>query len=174
MGERVLILSTKLNFKSDVPEALLNEWTNDFFNIDGHEAIINNVDWFDKTRFEASVAALQTFGKRIKNKVKGDVLVFVKGDDDSVRTGKYKLTTSKITFEECELNISIRRELKQKPKSLSEEEKIELFRTYWNEKHKEPTKNEVYRNFRIGAFYANAMKNKDIAEMLHQITNEAE
>ena len=174
MDEKILVLSTKLGFKSDVPDTMLGEWTNDYFDIVGHEAIVGGIDWFDRTRFEASLTALQSFGKRIKNKVKGDILVFVKGGDDSVRTGKYKVSASKITFEECELNISIRREIKQKANPLSENEKIELFRTYWNEKHKEPSKNEVFHNFRIGTFYATAMKNKEVADVLHQITNEGE
>ncbi len=173
MSDRILILSSKVNFKSDVPAQLLTDWNNDYFAITGNEAEVSTVDWIEKTHFEESMSAVRTFGKRIKNRVKGEILVFLRSETEEVRTGKYKISSSKITFEECDLNISVRKSNKEKGKSLTEEEKIELFREYWNEKHKEPAKNEVFKNFRIGTFYATAMKNNAIAETLRQITTGA-
>lgn len=171
-NDKVLVLSTKLAFKNSVPDTLLSEWSSDYFEITEADVQVTSVDWFDKDDFEDAINKLQAFGKRIKNKVKGDILVFVKSEDESVRTGKYKLSTSKNSFEECDLAISVKREVKAKPKQLTENEKIDLFRDYWNEKNKEPSKGEVYKGFRIGTFYASAMKNENVIELLRQIMSE--
>ena len=166
---KVLVLACKIRFRNTINEEAISSFANDYFELNENEVSISTIDWFDRDNFEEQVDNLITFSREIKNKIKGDVLVYVKSADDSVMTGKYHITAKEWSFSKCDLNISVRSERKEKPKQLTEEEKIALFREYWENKHEAPTKNEIYKGFRIGAFYTAAMKNEELISSLKDI-----
>ena len=168
-SEKVLVLSCKVNFNSTVNEQALSNYNNNYFEVLENEVNIANIDWFDKGSFEEEIGSLIAFSGEIKNKIKGDVLVYTKYSDDRVETGKYHITTKGLKYSPCDVSISVRKEKKEKPKQLTEEEKIALFREYWEKKHSAPGKSEIYKGFRIGSFYATAMKNEDLIAALKGI-----
>ena len=166
---KVLVLACKVAFRSTINEESISSFTNDYFELEDNQVNVSMVDWFDQGNFEEQIDNLITFAREIKNKIKGDVLVYVKGADDSVTTGKYHITTKEWGFSRCDINITVRQDKKEKPKQLTEEEKVALFREYWDSKHTAPAKNEIYKGFRIGAFYTTAMKNEDLIAALKDI-----
>ena len=166
---RILVLSCKVSFRSTINEESISSFANDYFELDDNTVNISSVDWFDQGNFEEQIDNLITFAREIKNKIKGDVLVYVKGADDSVTTGKYHITSKEWGFSRCDINITVRQGKKEKPKQLTEEEKVALFREYWEAKHTAPAKNEIYKGFRIGSFYTSAMKNEDLIAALKDI-----
>lgn len=166
---KVLVLACRIKFNSTVNEQALSNYNNNYFDILENEVNISNIDWFDKESFEEEIENLITFSHEIKNKIKGDVLVYVKGTDDGVETGKYHITSKGSKFSTCDVNITVKQERKEKPKQLTEDEKIALFKEYWEKKHSAPGKNEIYKGFRIGSFYSTAMKNEDLITALKMI-----
>lgn len=168
-GSKVLVLACKVSFRSTINEESISSFTNDYFELNDNMVNISMIDWFDQGNFEEQIDNLITFSREIKNKIKGDVLVYVKGSDDSVMSGKYHITSKEWGFIRCDINISVRQDKKEKPKQLTEEEKVALFREYWDVKHTAPAKNEIYKGFRIGAFYTSAMKNEDLIAALRDI-----
>lgn len=166
---KVLVLACKIKFKSTINEQSITSFTNDYFELSDNDVSVNGIDWFDKDNFEENLENLISFAHDIKNKLKGDVLVYVKTSDDAVNTGKYHITSKGWKYSTCEINISVKAAAKDKPKALTEEEKIALFREYWENKHSAPAKNEIYKGFRIGAFYTTAMKNEDLITLLKDI-----
>lgn len=166
---KVLVLACKIAFKSTINESNIESFANDYFEITDNGVNVSGIDWYDKDNFEEELENLITFSREIKNKIKGDVLVYVKSGDDSVQTGRYKLTSKEWSYSTCDINISVRQKDKAKPKALSETEKIQLFREYWENKHTAPKKNEIYKGFHIGQFYTTAMKNQDLIAALRDI-----
>ena len=83
---------------------------------------------------------------------------------------RYKFTKRKITNEICDINIIVKSKNKnEKGKTLTLEEKIELFKRYWEEKHELPPEKEIYNGFNIGRFYAMCLKNENVMTMVHDI-----
>jgi len=168
---RVFILTTKLNFDSQFSEADIEEFSASYFDLVDAELTVPIADWIDKDAFDEEFDNIRAWAKDKKNKLKGCVFAFV-SEGDETYTIKYKVSTTKITCDRCEINITERRPQKEKAKALTEDEKIEMFRKYWDEKNKLPSKSEVYKGFRIGTFYHTVLKNSGIAEQLNKITNE--
>lgn len=172
MNSKVFVLTTKLTLDSTISQQHLSEFNNMYFAIDENSISVSNVDWFNKDSFEEELDNLITFIKQIKNKIKGEILVYVKDGDDVFYQGRYKVSTKAIDFEQCELNINVKKAKGEKPKTLTEAEKLDLFREYWEEKQKVPGKSEVYKGFRLGTFFVNMMRNQNTIEVLNQIMNE--
>ena len=166
---KVLVLACKIMFKSTINESSIGSFANDYFELSDNGVSVNGIDWFDKENFEAEMYNLIAFSKEIKNKLKGDILVYVKNSDDSVQTGRYKINSKEWSYSTCDINISVKQKDKAKPKVLSEAEKIALFKEYWDTKHSAPKKSEIYKGFHIGQFYTSAMKNEDLIAALKDI-----
>ena len=166
---KVLVLACKILFKSTVNESNISSFVNDYFELNENGVSVNSVDWFDRENFENEIDNLIAFSKEIKNKIKGDVLVYVKNEDDSVVTGRYKISTKEWKYSNCDVNITVKQKQKEKPKILTENEKIALFKEYWDNKHAAPKKSEIYKGFHIGQFYTSAMKNEDLIAALKDI-----
>lgn len=172
MDSKVLVLASKLTLESSISQQHLSEYSNMYFDIVENEITVPNVDWFNKTTFDEELDNLRIFVKQIKNKIKGEILVYVKENEERVYQGRYKVTPKEIYFEQCELNINVKKEKGEKPKTLTDAEKLDLFREYWEEKQTTPGKSEVYKGFRIGAFFVNMMKNQNTIEILNQIMDD--
>lgn len=166
---QVLVLACKLQFKSSIDDVNIESFNNDFFELTDNGVSVNGIDWFDRDHFQEEIENLITFSREIRNKIKGVILVYIKSPNDSVETGKYHITTKEWSYSPCEINISVRSKEKERPKTLTESEKLALFKEYWDTKKTAPRKNEIYKNFRIGAFYTAAMKNEDLITALKDI-----
>ena len=83
---RVLVLACKIKFRNTINEEAISSFSNDYFELNENEVSVSIVDWFDRDNFEEQVDNLITFSREIKNKIKGDVLVYVKSADESVMT----------------------------------------------------------------------------------------
>lgn len=173
MDSKVLVLKSKITLASSLSQQILSEFNNDYFAIEENNVFVPEIDWFSKESFEEELDNLRVFAKRLKNKIKGDVLVYVK-EQDNIYQGRYKVSQTKIDFEQCELNVNVKKEKAEKTKPLTESEKLDLFREYWDKKQEAPGKSEVYKGFRIGAFYTTMMKNQNTIEVMNQIMNESE
>ena len=172
MDSKVLVLSSKLTLDSSITQQHLSEFSNMYFDIVENEVVVPNIDWFDRATFEDELDELRVFIKQVKNKIKGEILVYVKEGEDNTYQGRYKVSPKEIEFEQCELNIAVKKQKPEKQKMLTEAEKIDLFREFWDEKQTVPGKNEVYKGFRIGTFFNSMMKNQNTIEILNQIMNE--
>ena len=171
MDAKVMVLSAKLTLNTTLPQQVLAEFSNMYFDIIDEVVTVPVIDWFGKESFEEELDNLRAFLHQAKTRVKGEVLVYVK-EEDEVYQGRYKLTTSQMNFERCDLNITVKKQKAEKPKTLTEAEKLDLFREYWEKKQAVPGKSEVYKGFRIGAFYNTMMKNQNTIELLNQIMND--
>lgn len=167
--KKILVLACKIKFRNTVNEQNISAFNNDYFELGENDVNVSIVDWIDQHDFEEQVDNLIAFSREIRNKIKGDVLVYIRGSDDSVATGKYHVGSKEWGFTRCDINISVKQPSKDKPKQLTEEEKIALFREYWQAKHTVPGKNEIYKGFKIGGFYSTAMKNEDLIAALKDI-----
>lgn len=172
MDSKVLVLSTKLTLESSVPQQYLSEFSSMYFDITENEVVVPSIDWFGKDSFEEELDNVKAFAKQVKNKLKGEVLVYVKEGEDTLYQGRYKVSPKEIEFEQCELNVSVKKQKAEKAKTLTDSEKLDLFREYWEEKQKVPGKSEVYKGFRIGTFFNSMMKNQNTIEVLNQIMAE--
>ena len=168
---RVLILACKLKFKSSIDESRIESFNNDYFELNDNEVNVSVVDWIEQENLEEQIDNLISFSREIKNKISGDVLVYVRTPNESINTGKYHVNSKEWGFTKCEINISVRKPSKDKAKQLTENEKIALFREYWNTKHTAPSKNEIYKGFKVGSFYNTAMKNEELIAALRDIMN---
>lgn len=165
---KVLVLKSTLMLNSTLPQQRYADYSNMYFDVNENNVIVPIVDWIDRASFEEELDSLRVFIRQNKNKIKGEILVYVK-DSDVTYQGRYKVTTAKFTFDQCELSVMVKKKQKEKQKTLTEEEKLDLFRDYWEKKREIPGKNEVYNGFRIGVFYTNMMKNQNTIQLLNQI-----
>lgn len=168
MESKVLVLSSKLSLNSSLPQQIMSEFSSMYFDINEDKITIPNIDWFDKNSFEEDLDNLRVFARQIKNKVKGELLVYVK-EGDNVYQGRYKLMTNQTLFEQCELNVLVKKQKGEKKETLTESQKLELFKEYWEKKQTVPGKNEVYNGFRVGSFFHTMMKNQNTIELINQI-----
>jgi len=141
----------------EIDDDLINNLS--LFIIQGNRAIIEKYKLIPEKTLLAELKILARIVKRQQTKIRGE-LYCVK---DGV-TGKYK----GLDFEECEISVSTKRKSEPK-KRLTEDDKVRLFQEYWGKKHKEPTKSEIYNEFRIGAWYGGIGKNKMLHEEIVEI-----
>jgi len=166
---KVLILACHIKFRSTVDESKISNFSNDYFELSENEINASVVDWVEQERFEEQIDNLIAFSREIRNKITGDVLVYVRSSTDAINTGKYHITSKEWGYTKCDINISVKKPASDKPKQLTEAEKIAKFREYWEAKHEAPAKNEIYKGFKVGQFYTTAMKNQDLITALRDI-----
>ena len=165
----IMILKANLSFVSSIPQQYVSEFSNLYFGIcDDGTVTVPLMTWLEKHGFEEELENLLHFSRQIKNKVKGDFIVCVK-DETNMQQGRYKISRSKYLYEPCEININIRKSKPSASKPLTEEEKLNLFREFWNLKHEVPKSSEVYKGFRIGSYFASMMKNQNAISIMNDI-----
>lgn len=168
MSDSIMVMSSKLTFNNSLTSEQISKFSNLYFNIGVNDAEAPLFEWLDEARFMEELDHLKFYIKNIKNKIKGEMYVTKKDKDCNLTQGKIKISSS-ILYEPCELCIMPKRNKDEKAKPLTEDEKIELFREYWNLKGTLPAKSEIYKGFRIGQFYATLVKNGTTLGMLSDI-----
>ena len=166
MSAQVMPISIKLTLKNSFTPEQLQTFSNLYFDSTDNNIVISLFEWYDKDTFERELTNLLSYVKTNKNKCSGEILVNIR-ENETITQGQYKVR-SKFEFSPCDLVISLRKP-KQQTKGLSEEEKIKIFKKYWDAKHSVPAKNEVYEGFRIGQFYSSLLKNDAAFKVLNEI-----
>lgn len=168
----IFVVSTKLNLNTSPTEDQLRTFNSDYCVIEDNGTVsIPGYVWINRNSFEDDLDHLLESIRRFKLHIRGEILVYVR-EDGNVTTGRYKVTNRHHPFESVALNISVRKAMGEKAKTLSEQEKLELFRSYWNEKSQPPGRNEVYKGFQIGRYYATMIRNGESFRLIEEIMNE--
>ena len=172
MSNKIMIVSAKLTLNNSLTPDQISKFSNLYWSVSSESVEIPMFEWLDEGRFMSETDGMRNYIKNLKNKVKGELFVTRKDKDDNIGQGKIKIGSG-VTFEPCEFTIMLKKNKDDKPKPLTEEEKILLFREYWETKGVLPAKTEVYKGFKIGQFYAMLVKNGTTLDMLSDILEEA-
>lgn len=163
-----MVMAAKLTLNNTLSSDQVGRFSNLYYGVSTESVDVPMFEWLDDSRFMDETDRLRSYVKGLKNKVKGELYVTKKDKDGNVTQGKIKIGAN-VTFEPCELCVMPKKEKGDKPKPLTEEEKVLLFREYWESKGVLPAKSEVYKGFRIGQFYAMLLKNGTTLDMLSDI-----
>ena len=163
-----MIMSSKLELNNSMTSDQIKGFSNLYFNITANNVEAPLFEWIDDDRFMNELDRLKIYAKNLKNKVKGEIYVTKKDKDGNLSQGKIKVASA-VSYEPCELAIMPKKNKDEKSKPLTEEEKIQLFREFWETKGVLPAKTEVYKGFRIGQFYSTLIKNGATLDMLSDI-----
>lgn len=167
---KVLVLASKIAFKSTPSDEQLAEANvQSLFEITDEGVLIDCYKWFDDDVFEADLDGLYDFCTNTKLKLKGTIYV-VKREDEESDPIQYtiKLGSKEATIEECAFNITVKRQ-GEKRKLLTIDEKLALYEEYYSKFKKQPPPKEVYKDFRIGAFYNTCVKNSEVMNCINDI-----
>ena len=141
------------------------------FSDDNSSATIVFNDWTVMSTILRAVESIRTICKRDKITIKGNVFCLVRESPNAqIRSGVIKINTRHPVFTECQYKVTVLAEKKENDgKKLTNDEKMQLFREYYEEHHKIPEKKEMYKDFKVGQFYEAAMKNKDMVTQIDEI-----
>lgn len=141
------------------------------FENDNSSARILFNDWEPCSRIIDAVEAIRSICKRDKVAIKGNVYMIQRDSNVAeITTGVIKINSRHPVFTECQYKITVLAEKKEADaKKLTNDEKMELFRQYYEEHRKLPEKKEVYKEFKVGQFYDAAMKNKNMVSQIDEI-----
>lgn len=138
------------------------------------EAVINipHFEWLSYSVVDGSFTELYHYLKPSKIRIKGDLIVACKNGSGDLITGRIKIGKTNV-FEESPINMSLRKAKNDtgEKKTYTDDEKLQLFREYWDEKHDVPPASEVYKEFAIGRFYATIQKSTHLQEAVISIQN---
>ena len=169
-----MIISSNVQFKDSIPLDVAETYAESSFTVTENDVTIPLYEWYKEDTFNAELDELYAFCRDTKSKVKGNIFLVRKANDDvgtDLVQHCIKLGTKSYKMDECSFIISVRSN-KPKKKSLTEDEKVALFKEYWESKHQVPPPKEVYKDFRIGAFYESCKRNGDMLHVLTLITEE--
>lgn len=168
MRTQVFPLAVQLDFKSSLPEPVLEELdTIRLFSVSPEHVSMLVQEWIDKTTFEEELEAIMSTLKRRKLKGHGQIMCRIR-EGETYGDIVYKVG-SKIAIKRCEFSIVVKREKTEAPVALTDEEKLALFRDFWQNKHAIPQKSEVYKDFKIGMYYSTADKSSNTMEAIRGI-----
>lgn len=167
----VMIIASDIKFKNSLSDEEIESYSGSIFTVteDGVDASLYT--WVKEEFFDGELDELYQFAKENSNKLKGHVFIVRKAEDrEDCETIQYdiKLGAKDYESDECKFNITVRKQ-REKKKVLTQDEKLALFKEYWELKRKEPPAKEVYKDFRIGAFYNTCKKNADLLAVLTDI-----
>lgn len=174
MCASVMVIGYDVKFKDSISPELVDIYVDDSaFKVTTDEVIIPKYVWFNQEFFDADLDELYAFCRDENVKVKGDIYVVRRESETSDPMQQHiKLKSTSYDINECTFNITVKSANKTKRKPLTEEEKIALYKEYWDAKRKPPPPKEVYKEFRIGTFYASCKKNGDLLQIIEDIQND--
>ena len=175
-----LIIQCNILFGTTLSENISNSVLSSNSNIelikDGSAARLCFFDWVRVSEILAAVEAIRSVCKREKVKIKGCIyLMYRESPNTELTSGCIKVNSRHPVFTNSDIKItSVAEKKEDQPKKFTEEEKMQLFKEYYENNHKLPDKKEVYKEFKIGQFYESAMKNKNMVSQIDEIINENE
>lgn len=170
-----MVIASDIKFTSTLnPEQLENYIEDTTFDVSVDGVEIPKFEWFKQDFFESELDELYEFCRDVKAKVKGNIFLVRKdGDDGEPIQHHVKLGSKEYDFNECSFSISVRKS-GEKRKTLTQDEKVALFKEYWDKKHQIPPPKEVYKDFKLGMFYNQCKKNGDLLQLMENIQNDKE
>lgn len=176
MCASVMVIHHDIKFKDTLTTEQVEIYAESSFTITEDRVIIPQYVWFKEEFFTADLDELYAFCTDEKVKVKGNIFIVRKqSDDDEFEPTQQhiKIGVKGYEIEDCSFNVTLRHSNNgEKKKALTEEEKIALFKEYWEKKRKIPPPKEVYKDFRIGTFYNTCKKNGDLLNVMNTIQHE--
>ena len=107
-----------------------------------------------------------------KNKdadIRDYVIVVNKTSDNDSIPMKYSYDENgKLKAEECDVHVAVKEKLKNRKKSFSQREKLDLLLEYINVNKKMPEAHTIYKQCPIGKFMNDANKWSEICEMISE------
>ena len=133
-------------------------------------------DWTPVSEILTEIESIRSICKREKVKIKGCVYVMYRENSNAIMSsGCIKVNSRHPVYTDCSIKITTVSEKKEESaKKFTDEEKMQLFKEYYDNNHKLPDKKEVYKEFKVGLFYESAMKNKNMVSQIDEIINEKE
>ena len=89
-------------------------------------------------------------------------------EESTYTEGKYVFKDDELTFEECSIKITVRESAKNKTKSFSQREKLDLLLEYIRLNHAVPKEETIYKECQIGRFMMNVDKWTDICDIVKE------
>lgn len=175
-----LVIQCNIQFGTTLSENISNAIVSGNSNVeliqDGSAARLCFNDWVRVSDILAAVESIRAVCKREKVKIKGCVYVMYRESSSSELTsGCIKVNSRHPVYTDCSIKItSVAEKKDEQTKKFTEEEKMQLFKEFYENNHKLPDKKEVYKEFKIGQFYEAAMKNKTMVTQIDEIINEKE
>ena len=125
-------------------------------------------EYISKDKFEGEVIKFMSKIKKKGSNIQGKI-VFVEKNDDDYRTGIYNIAGDGIEENYQKIKILPTKIKQDEPKKrMKQEEKIALFKEFYDKYNRVPEKNETYKDFNIGKFVTTAMNQKVILEIIEE------
>lgn len=124
---------------------------------------------YNKIRKDSLIEALEE-----GEPCKGYILVAnIDTENNSYTEGKYFFNKEdELEFEECEIKMTVSSIDKNKKKTFSQKEKLDLLCEYMNKTHKFPDEDVVYKECPIGKFAITAHRWGDICKVINEVKDE--
>ena len=127
----------------------------------------DNLNEYEEVRTESLIAILSKQGS---GKSTNDYVIAVKKESDGSKTYiKYFYNEKgKLQYEECDIRITIKEKLKNRKKTFSQREKLDLLLEYISINKRMPESKTIYKQCPIGKFMNDADKWSEICETISE------
>lgn len=170
MCASLLVIDYDVKFGSTITGDQIDSFGEQSFSLTESGLYIQRYVWFQQQFFEQDLNELYQLCKEDKIKVKGNIFVAHREHDDDEPTQMcIKLDNKGYEMISCTFLITMRKGNGSKKKPFTTDEKLSLFKEYWEVKHEPPAPTEVYKEFKIGTFYNNCLKHSELMQALNNI-----
>lgn len=168
----VFIISCKLKITKLADCSVVDNWNSNIFTMSTTDIMSIPGVYIDHDMFDNELHNLFEFAQSNGIKMSGQIIVFQrnKGDNNIAGrvAGKYDISNKEISYEMCDINVSVKSN-KQASHKLTEEEKQALFTEFWTQTQRIPRPTEKYKEFNIGGYFHGARKNKELFDRLNSL-----
>lgn len=172
MSEQIMVIASNVSFSETLTLDQVDGFPNIGFKCDENGVYPVMYEWYQRSGFERDLDEMYEYVKDERLKVKGTIFAVKReGENSDPQQVCIKLDRKGYEYIECSFNVSMRSD-KPKKKSLKLEDKLALFKEYWTKHHKVPGPSEIYKDFKVGAFYKTCQKNSEVMEQVNEITGD--
>lgn len=170
MCASLLVVAYDVTFGSTLTADQIDSFGDQSFSLTDSGLCIPCYVWFQHQFFEQDLDELYHLCHEDHIKVKGNIFVAHREHDEDEPTQMcIRLDNKGYELIPCTFMITMKKSGGSKKKALTTEEKVGLFKEYWEIKRQPPTPTEVYKEFRIGSFYSTCLKNSEMMQTLNSI-----
>lgn len=172
MSEQIMVIASNIRFSDTLTSEQVDNFPNISFGVEEDGLYPLMYEWYRRNQFDVDLDEMYEYCKRDKIKPKGSLFAVIReSEDNDVQQVCVKLDAKGYEYIEGTFCITMKKEGTKK-KTLKLEEKLELFREFWNRNRRIPNPSEIYKDFKIGSFYKTCIKNAEAMESLNEITND--
>lgn len=172
MSEQIMVIAGSITFAETLASDQVEGFPNIGFTCDDNGVYPVMYEWYQREGFDRDLDEMYEYVRDEKLKPKGTIFAVKReSEDDDPQQICIKLDRKGYEYIDCNFNVSMRSD-KPKKKALKLEDKLKLFKEYWQKHHKVPNPGEVYKDFKVGAFYKTCLKNSEVMEQVNEITGE--